>query len=287
MGSSFPVGQETLAAISATRDTLGDAEEALSMVLHRSFFPLAALIALASFQPAPCQVGSGIGASVGSFALSDARCKGLPYSAEIVSRTVQTLSDGTHITSEQRRREARDSEGRTRNEIYMSNGRVGARDEDQPAFIFISDPVGGQWIHLNPRQKTAIVNPLPVNHQSGGDASVKTTPQQARLTQFPQARSKARPEVEKLGQDTIDGVAAEGERMTTVIPAGTQGNDRDITVVTEHWRSTDLGIEVLSKTTDPRGDTTTEIKNLSRTEPDPALFQVPPDYKVQAPQPSK
>jgi hypothetical protein len=253
------------------------------MVLHRSLVPFAALV-LASFlfQPAFGQIGSGIGG--GSFAFSDTRSTGLPYSAEIISKTVQTLPDGTHITSQQRRVDIRDSEGRTRHELYRENG---AADEgvNLPVFVFISDPVGGQLIHLNPRQKTATVNSFPSAHRTDGTAGQMIAKGQPTVAKpFLQAHSKARPEVEKLGQETIDGVYAEGERITTVIRSGTQGNDRDITVVTERWRSPDLGIEVLSKTTDPRGDTTTEIKNLSRTEPDPAMFQIPPDYKVQAPQ---
>jgi hypothetical protein len=32
------------------------------------------------------------------------------------------------------------------------------------------------------------------------------------------------------------------------------------------------------------GETTRETKNLTRAEPDPALFQVPADYKLQGPQ---
>jgi hypothetical protein len=39
-------------------------------------------------------------------------------------------------------------------------------------------------------------------------------------------------------------------------------------------------IVVLSKTTDPRtGETTTEIRDLDRGQLDPALFQIPTDYK--------
>jgi hypothetical protein len=91
------------------------------MVLHRSIVPFAALVLTSfMFQPALSQVGSGIGG--GTFVFSDTRSTGLPYSAEIISKTVQTLPDGTHITSEQRRVDIRDSEGRTRHELYMENG---------------------------------------------------------------------------------------------------------------------------------------------------------------------
>lgn len=254
------------------------------MVLHRPIVSLAALVVLTGFTFRPALSQGGISAGFGSVAISDSRCTGLPYSAEIISRTVQTLSDGTHITSEQKRVEARDSQGRTRHEIYISNG-VADPDSNQPVFVFISDPVGGQLIHLNPRQKIATVNLFPTAPRTDGNSAQMTAQSRpAVVKQTMHANSQARPEVEKLGQETIDGVYAEGERVTTVIGAGTQGNDRDITVVTERWLSPDLGIEVLNKTTDPRGDTTTELKNLSRTEPDPALFQVPPDYKLQAPQ---
>jgi len=88
--------------------------------------------------------------------------------------------------------------------------------------------------------------------------------------------------VEKLGAENIGGVNAEGRRITRLIPAGTEGNDRDFTVITERWESSELGIEVLVKTTDPRnGVTTREAKNLTRAEPDPALFQIPADYKLE------
>jgi hypothetical protein len=252
------------------------------MVLHRPIVSFVALVVLTGFTFQPALSQSGIGASFGSVTISNSRCTGLPYSAEIISKTVQTLSDGTHITSEQKRVETRDSQGRTRHEMYMSNGAADP-DSNQPVFVFISDPVGGQLIHLNPRQKTGTVNSLPTALRTDGNSA------QSRPTVVKpplHTNSEPRREVEKLGQETIDGVYAEGERITTVIRAGTQGNDRDITVVTERWLSPDLGIEVLSKTSDPRGDTTTEIKNLSRTEPDPSLFQVPPDYKVQQPQQS-
>ena len=48
------------------------------------------------------------------------------------------------------------------------------------------------------------------------------------------------------------GVYAEGRRETGVIPAGSEGNDRDISVVTETWVSPELHLEVLRKISDPK-----------------------------------
>ena len=64
-------------------------------------------------------------------------------------------------------------------------------------------------------------------------------------------------------------------------PAGAFGNDRPVTVIRETWRSTELKVMILSKNSDPRsGETTTKLTNISRAEPDPALFQIPADYKI-------
>jgi hypothetical protein len=86
---------------------------------------------------------------------------------------------------------------------------------------------------------------------------------------------------ESLGTQTIEGVAAEGTRVTFTIPAGKIGNDRPIVTVNERWYSPELQTVVLSKNSDPRiGETTYRLTNINRSEPDPSLFQVPADYTV-------
>lgn len=87
---------------------------------------------------------------------------------------------------------------------------------------------------------------------------------------------------EQLGTQTIEGVAAEGARVTFTIPAGKIGNDRPIVTVNERWYSQELQTVVMSKNSDPRmGETTYRLTNIDRSEPDPSLFQVPPDYTLQ------
>jgi hypothetical protein len=227
------------------------------------------------------QTGSGGGSVITSFSYSYSELipgGKDPFSAEFISTTVRTLSDGTHITNEQKRFEARDSQGRTRNETYLPDYVAKERKQPpgQPMFITIMDPVSGKHIHLNPQQKTATVISFP--------AILPPHPPQRVVASQP-VQPGPRPNVsrEKLGGKTIDGIYAEGTRTTTVYPAGTQGNDRDITVVSERWISPELAVEVLVKTSDPRsGESTTEVQNLNRAEPDPALFEVPADYKIQS-----
>jgi hypothetical protein len=87
---------------------------------------------------------------------------------------------------------------------------------------------------------------------------------------------------ESLGKQMIEGVEAEGTRVTITIQAGKIGNERPIVTVNERWYSPELQTVVLSKNSDPRmGETTYKLTNIDRNEPDPALFQVPADYTIQ------
>jgi len=93
--------------------------------------------------------------------------------------------------------------------------------------------------------------------------------------------------VESLGTQPIEGVNAEGTRSTLTIPAGDIGNTLPIEVVDETWYSPELQITVMTKHRDPRsGETTYRLTNISRSEPDRSLFEVPADYTVEEGKPS-
>jgi hypothetical protein len=86
---------------------------------------------------------------------------------------------------------------------------------------------------------------------------------------------------EDLGAQSINGVLATGTRTTRTIPAGAIGNSQPLVTIHERWVATDLKVPVMVKTIDPRfGTSVTELTNIVRTEPDAALFSVPPDYSV-------
>jgi hypothetical protein len=88
--------------------------------------------------------------------------------------------------------------------------------------------------------------------------------------------------MEQLGRQTIEGVEAEGQRVTGTIEAGKIGNERPIITVNERWYSPELQTVIFSKNSDPRiGETTYKLINIDRSEPDPSLFQVPADYTVE------
>ena len=69
---------------------------------------------------------------------------------------------------------------------------------------------------------------------------------------------------ESLGKQTIEGVAADGTRVTQTIAAGAMGNELPIQVVTERWYSPDLHMDLLTRRNDPRyGETVTKADQTS------------------------
>jgi hypothetical protein len=86
---------------------------------------------------------------------------------------------------------------------------------------------------------------------------------------------------ESLGKQTIEGVEAEGTRVTITIPAGEIGNELPMLIVSESWYSPELQTVIMSKHTDPRmGEHTYRLTNLTLGEPARTLFEVPADYTI-------
>lgn len=98
---------------------------------------------------------------------------------------------------------------------------------------------------------------------------------------FAMKLDSANMQTESLGSRVIEGVMAEGKRITHTIPAAEIGADRDIQVVNEVWTAQDLKAVIYSKRTDPRsGEMIYRLANVQRAEPPANLFEVPADYKV-------
>src|SRR5262245_17290353 len=86
---------------------------------------------------------------------------------------------------------------------------------------------------------------------------------------------------EQLAKQMVEGVECEGTRAVTTMPAGTIGNERPIETVYETWHSQELKMMIMSKRSDPRfGETSYRITNISRSEPDASLFQIPSEYTI-------
>jgi hypothetical protein len=198
----------------------------------------------------------------------------LPYTATYEATTVQTLSDGTKITTTYKTKEARDSQGRWYHEVTNQTP-----DGNEMTHVFVNDPV--EHVLLNWSTSPNGPNKAFVTHMpdpgEGRKAVNHPVPQQPVRSTVHLEASK-----ESLGSKTILGVVAEGVRHTRTIPAGAQGNDRPMTMVTEVWRSPDLNIILSTTSDDPReGHRSNEITSLDRGEPSPTLFQPPAGYEVE------
>ena len=212
---------------------------------------------------------------------------GAPFSAVAVSETTQTLADGNHISRKTQSNVYRDSQGRVRRESTLLAIGALASSEQTKSFVSINDPVAGTHYVLHPDTKTAEQLPRPgemktFSTSDGGFAAVIKGQIEGKVkAHMEQAMAEGSLTKEDLGTQTMDGVSAQGTRLTHVIPAGEIGNEKPITVVREVWYSNDLQMVVMSKRSDPRfGDTTYTLTNLQRSEPDASLFKVPSDYTV-------
>lgn len=212
---------------------------------------------------------------------------GAPYSADEVTEHTQTLADGNRIVNTTTTKIYRDSQGRTRTETTLPAIAAGPAP---PTMITIADPVAQVTYLLNPTDKTArkiAIKQLQVSDNKTSLAAPALPPPPplaagAGPVFFSTAAlPKADAKTEDLGTQVFDGVSATGSRTTETIPAGAIGNDQPIQTVSERWFSPDLQIVLKATNTDPRiGQTTQTVNNLSRSEPDPSLFQVPADYTV-------
>ena len=208
--------------------------------------------------------------------------KGAPFSATASSDTTQTLQDGTTIHRNTSSTLYRDSQGRSRREVTFSGfGPLQAAGKPH-TMIAINDPVAGAHYMLNPDQKVAHKMTPHKGGHGGGMSEDKAQAFEQRMQQRI-AKEEASGEIKKesLGTQAVNGVNAEGTRITRTIPAGQIGNDKPIQIVLERWYSPDLQIVVKSTRTDPRfGTTTYALSNVQRAEPAAALFTVPSDYTV-------
>jgi hypothetical protein len=214
--------------------------------------------------------------------------KNAPYSADIVTETSQALADGNHIRQTTTVHFYRDSEGRTRREQPLRTLNGLAPNANLPSVVFINDPVAGVNYALNPTEKTASETqwtprggpgPGPGGRMQGRGGP---PPQGGAMQGFRRGGgANENVKTDSLGRQTIEGVPADGTRVTMTIPAGQIGNEQPLQVVTESWYSPDLQTVVLLKRTDPRmGETVTRVTNISRAEPSRTLFEVPSDFQV-------
>ncbi len=241
--------------------------------------------------------------------------KNLPFSADEVSESVQTLADGNRIVRSSTGKIYRNGEGRVRREHSGGTGGMLGSFYTTAPNISLFSPADGQNILLDLKEKTAKVRELTQAQRelviverekaSTEEARAKTvdllrqqpvivTGTGAGGTGFAATATGVGPgfaystggggryetRTVELGTRDFEGVSAEGTRRITTIPAGAIGNEMPIETVYERWYSKELGMVVYSRNTDPRfGEQTYRLTNIIRAEPDPSLFSIPTGYR--------
>jgi hypothetical protein len=194
---------------------------------------------------------------------------GRPFSGRDSIDWTRNLEDGSVQTTHLDAALARDSRGR----IYRERRTfVSANTSQQSRLdsIILLDPVA--------HTRTTCIVAARQCTITGYHASTSFTPTPA----GPRDDGKRYLTRESLGSDSIDGLDVVGTRETISINAGVVGNSEPLITTREFWYSPDLQVNLLVTRKDPReGTQVIRVVDLSRSEPDPAIFQVPAGFVVQ------
>ncbi len=194
---------------------------------------------------------------------------GRPFSGRDNIEWTRNLEDGSTVKTHLYAAVARDSQGR----IYREHRTfipINTNEQSRSIDLVLLDPVA--------HTRTTCVF---ANHRcaiTGYHASASyVLPPDGLLAEGTRYLSR-----ENLGPGVVDDVSVVGTRETLYISAGAVGNSQPLVNVREFWYSPDLQINLSVTRKDPKiGTQVLQIVDLSRAEPDPAIFKVPARFAIQ------
>jgi hypothetical protein len=199
---------------------------------------------------------------------------GAPFTLTLETEAVRTLYDGGTVTMVNQRKIARDATGKIYQERWFlvpKNGKI----ESKMTTIQISDP--NAHTHYN----CFMLEEKHVCELTTFAPSTTAVYKMEGPPPGPLPNDAGTVIHEDLGKQLVSGVETTGTRDATIYNPGVFGNDRKVTVEREFWYSPLLGINLLSKRSDPRfGTQTFTVTNLILSEPDVKLFDLPEGFKV-------
>jgi hypothetical protein len=192
-----------------------------------------------------------------------------PFSGVVNIEQTIVRKDGSLMQLKSTREVARDTRGRIRNELRALNF-ASSPDTPELLHIHLYDPQTRISTEIDVRKRTFWTRTM--NHPPS------TEPPSIR---FAAPDGNAPPneftKQEDLGIREIAGVPAHGIRQSQT--ATDENNGKEVVITDEYWYSQDLRINLMIKHSDPRKETTTmTVDQVTRTEPDPAFFEVPEGY---------
>jgi hypothetical protein len=196
-----------------------------------------------------------------------------PFTATLHTEWIRGSADSGTMTVVNDRRIARDSSGR----IYQERWFVVPKNGDQKLTmraIQISDP----------KEHTLYTCWMVAPHECdltfyGPAAGTIYKPQTNTTGPLPDGKGYL--VHDDLGHQFILGVDTTGAKESTTFTPGASGNDQKMVTTREYWYSSQLGIDPISKVSDPRfGTQIFTITSLNLAEPDPKLFELPEGLKI-------
>jgi len=190
-----------------------------------------------------------------------------PFTATVNTGWIRQLPDGSTITLKNHRAIARDAAGRIfqeRRALVPDDGKA----QSGVTQIEISDPVTHELYICMPQGRTCQVEVF-----SPPESFPYTPTAKAHVAQGSTSES------EDLGTQSIGGLETVGTRETTIIRAGTIGNNSPLLSKREFWFSP--SVTLISKRQDPLSGTQNfEVSDITLGEPDAKLFEVPSGFRI-------
>lgn len=197
---------------------------------------------------------------------------GAPFTLTLVTEWSRPLGNGGSFTLANQRRIARDSRGRIYGERWVLVPK-GSKIPSYMDVLQITDPALHTWHNCIIREKICDL------YAYAGSTEKVYKP--AIGVSGPLPDGNGFHQHEELGASATAGVNTTGYRETTTLNAGVIGNDQPMVTTREFWYAAQLGINLISKVDDPQsGKQVFTVKDLTTSEPDPKLFDLPEGFKI-------
>jgi hypothetical protein len=239
----------------------------ISLVLSFLTFALASS-AMAQEEPAEAQRAPDGSSIIHVEGIFIAPIPGVPFSAKVPVEMSHPLQDGTVVSRKFYAIVARDNRGRVHNENRQI---IPGQSTAEPAvnFYILSDPETDTRAFRNPAARICRLT------------TFRPVTSFIQIPAGPSPDGKRTLVREELGKDSMDSLEVIGTRETTTFKPGVLGNDGPLALTKEFWYSPQFHINLSVVRRDPRNGTQTlKVTNLSLTEPDEKLFELPTDYKT-------
>jgi hypothetical protein len=197
---------------------------------------------------------------------------GAPFTLMLATEWSRVMANGGSFTLANERRIVRDSKGRIYQERWILVPK-GSKVKSFMDIFQITDPEKHTWYNCRTADK---VCELLLYGLETTDSFVPATAPSGPLPDGNGVRRH-----DDLGASNTAGVDTHGYRETVTLNEGVMGNDRPMVTTREFWYSAKLGFNLLSMVDDPQsGKQVFTVKDLSLSEPELSLFEVPEGYTV-------